>query len=335
VERELGQVIAYWEGRGWQVSFRETWGAGDATTFAREAVVTGCQAVFVAGGDGTVGEVAGGLAGSDVALGVLPAGVGNVWALEMGIPTPSPLRRHLLLDAAEALAEGEIRRIDLGRAGPVSTLSLGPCTLCPWAKGPRACCPGQVQSTKGLGHRTKGQCHFILWAGIGLDAEVIERMEPRTRPTKRLGTLAYVVAAVLVAKNFRGIRTRVVIDGRSINTRSILIIVSNVQLYARLMRVAAEAYLDDGLLDVCIFKGGNFASTVQHAIKIFAHRHLRDPQVEYYQCRKVSISTATPLPVQADGDPIGATPMEFEIVPQALNVIVPQNSSRRLFRNAR
>ena len=295
VERELEQVIAYWEGRGWQVSFRETWGAGDATTFAREAVASGCQAVFVAGGDGTIGEVADGLAGSDVALGVLPAGVGNVWALEMGIPTPSPLRRHPLLDAAEVLAEGEIRRIDLGRAG---------------------------------------QRHFILWAGVGLDAEVAERMEPRSRPTKRLGTLAYAVAAALVAKDFRGTRTRVVIDGRSINTRAILVIVSNVQLYARLMRVAAEAYLDDGLLDVCIFKGSNLASTVQHAIKVFAHRHLRDPQVEYYRCRKVSISTATPLPVQVDGDPIGTTPMEFEIVPQALNIIVPQNSSERLFLHA-
>ncbi|MBM4464223.1 MAG: diacylglycerol kinase family lipid kinase [Chloroflexi bacterium] len=296
VQRELEQVVAYWERRGWEVSFRQTWGAGDATTFAREAVATGCQAVFVAGGDGVVGEAADGLAGSDVALGVLPAGVGNVWALEMGIPTPSPLRRHPLLDAAEVLAQGEIRRIDLGRAG---------------------------------------QRHFILWAGIGLDAKVAERMEPRDRPTKRLGTLAYAVAAVLVAKDFRGTRTRVVIDGQNINTRSILIIVSNAQLYARLVRVAAEAYLDDGLLDVCIFKGVNLASTVHHAIRVFAHSHLRDPQVEYYRCRKVSISTATPLPVQVDGDPIGTTPMEFEIVPQALNIIVPQNSSPRLFLNAR
>jgi diacylglycerol kinase (ATP) len=253
VRRELGRVIAYWEGRGWQVSSRETWGPGDATTFAREAVVTGHQAVFVAGGDGTVGETADGLAGSDVALGVLPTGAGNVWALEMGIPTPSPMRRHPLLDAAEVLAEG---------------------------------------------------------------------------------TLVYAVAAVLVAKDSRGTRTRVIIDGHRIATRSMLVIVSNAQLYAKLVRVAAEAYLDDGLLDVCIFKGVNLASTVHHAIKVFARRHLRDPQVEYYQCKKVSISTATPLPVQVDGDPIGTTPMEFQIVPQALNIIVPQNSSKRLFLNA-
>jgi YegS/Rv2252/BmrU family lipid kinase len=250
--------------------------------------------VFVAGGDSTVSEAADGLAGSDVALGVLPAGVGNVWALEMGIPTPSPLRRHPLLDAAEALAEGEIRRIDLGRAG---------------------------------------LRHFILWSGIGLDAEVTERMEPRDRPAKRLGTLAYAVAAVLVAKDYRGTRARVEIDGRSINTRCILVLISNAQLYAKLVRVAAEAYLDDGLFDVCIFKGVNLASTVHHAIMVFARRHLCDPQVEYYQCKKVSISTATPLPVQVDGDPIGTTPIEFEIVPQALNVIVPQNSSRQLFLN--
>jgi len=294
VRRELEQVMAFWEGQGWQVRFRETWGPGDVTTFAREAVATGCHRVFVAGGDGTVSEAANGLAGSNVALGVLPAGVGNVWALEMGIPTPSPMRRHPLLDAAVALAEGEIRRIDLGKAG---------------------------------------QRHFILWAGIGLDAEVTERMEPRARPTKRLGTLAYAVAAVLVAKDFRGTRTRVVIDGHRINTRSMLVIVSNAQLYARLVRVAAEAYLDDGLLDVCIFKGSNLASTIHHAVRIFARRHLRDPLVAYYQCKKVSIRTATPLPVQVDGDPIGTTPMEFEIVPQALNVVVPQGSSRQLFLN--
>jgi len=297
VRRELEQVMAYWEGRGWEVIFRETWGPGDATTFAREAVADGCQAVFVAGGDGTLGEAADGLAGSNVALGVLPAGVGNVWALEMGIPTPSPRRRHPLLDAARVLAEGEIRRIDLGRAG----------------------FPGA------------GQRHFILWAGIGLDAKVTERIEPRARPTKRLGTLAYAVAAVLVAKDFRGTRTRVVIDGRRINTRSILILISNAQLYAKLVRVAAEAHLDDGLLDVCIFKGVNLASTIHHAVRVFARRHLRDPQVEYYQCRKVSISTATPLPVQVDGDPIGTTPMEFKIVPRALNVIVPRNASQQLF----
>jgi YegS/Rv2252/BmrU family lipid kinase len=258
-------------------------------------VATGCQAVFVAGGDGTVGEAADGLAGSDVALGVLPTGVGNVWALEMGIPTPSPMRRHPLLDAAEVLAEGEIRRIDLGKAG---------------------------------------QRHFILWAGIGLDAKVTERMEPRDKPAKHLGTLAYAVAAVLVAKDFRGTRTRVIIDGHRINTRSMLVIVSNAQLYAKLVRVAAEAYLDDGLLDVCIFKGVNLASTVHHAVRVFARRHLRDPQVEYYRCRKVSISTATPLPIQVDGDPVGTTPMEFEIVPQALNIIVPRNLSQRLFLHA-
>ena len=112
-----------------------------------------------------------------------------------------------------------------------------------------------------------------------------------------------------------------------------LVIVSNAQLYARLVRVAAEAYLDDGLLDVCIFKGSNLASTIHHAVRIFARRHLRDPLVAYYQCKKVSIRTATPLPVQVDGDPIGTTPMEFEIVPQVLNVIVPQDSSRQLFLN--
>jgi len=291
VRRELKEVIEYLESEGWRITWRETWGPGDATTFAREAVATGHEAAIVAGGDGTLGEAAHGLAGSEVALGVLPIGVGNVWALQMGIPTPSPLRRHLL-DAARVLTEGQIRRVDLGRAG---------------------------------------KRHFLLWAGIGIDARVTERIEPRSRAKKRLGVLAYVVAAFLVAKDFRGTHVRATIDGRQMRTRAILMLISNAQLYARYVRAAPQARLDDGLLDICIFKGYGFPSTVHHAVTALSGHHLSDPQVEYRQARRVAIRTANPMPVQVDGDPIGTTPMEFAVVPRALNVIVPQSAPAELF----
>ena len=58
---------------------------------AREAVQAKAEAVLVAGGDGTIGAMAGELAGSDCALGVLPAGTANVWARAMGLPRPAPL----------------------------------------------------------------------------------------------------------------------------------------------------------------------------------------------------------------------------------------------------
>ena len=292
VRREIEQVTGFLKQRDWRIDLRETHGATDATSFAREAVALGKEAVLVVGGDGTINEVVNGLAGSEVAVGLLPAGTGNVWAMEMRLPIPGPIRWHTLLDATKSLVRGEIRRIDLGRVN---------------------------------------DRYFLLWGGIGLDAQVTQRMEPRTRTTKRLGALAYGITAFLVAKDFRGTRTRVVADGQKIRTRSMLIIISNAQLYARIARVASCAYLDDGLLDVCVFKGSGLPMTLLHVAHILTERHLQDPRVAYIQARRVTIETKRPLLVQVDGDPIGTTPVTFEAVPQALHIIVPPEVPPWLF----
>ncbi|MFZ5919228.1 MAG: diacylglycerol/lipid kinase family protein [Chloroflexota bacterium] len=292
VRREVGQVMGFLRQQGWQMQLCETRGPCDATAFARQAVATGKGVVLVVGGDGTINEVVNGLAGSEVAVGLLPAGTGNVWAMEMRLPTPGPIRSHKLLDATRSLARGQVRPIDLGRAN--------------------------------------GR-YFLLWGGIGLDAQVTHRMEPRTRRTKKLGALAYGVTAVLVAKDFRGTRTRVLFDGQTIRTRSMLIIISNAQLYARIARIATRAYLDDGLLDVCVFKGSGLAMTLLHVAHVLTERHLRDPHVSYVQARQITIETRQPMPVQVDGDPIGTTPVTFEAVPGALRIIVPPEVPPWLF----
>lgn len=292
VRSELKQVVTFLKRRGWQIDLRETRGTTDATTFAREAAAMGKGAVLVVGGDGTINEVVNGLAGSEVAVGLLPAGTGNVWAMEMRLPIPSAIRWHTLLDATKSLVRGEVRRVDLGRVN---------------------------------------ERYFLLWGGIGLDAQVTQRMEPRTRTAKRLGALAYAITAFLVAKDFRGTRTRVVADEQKIRTRSMLIIISNAQLYARVARIASRAYLDDGLLDVCVFKGSGLPMTLLHVSHILTGRHLQDPRVAYLQARRVRIETRRPMPVQVDGDPIGMTPVTFEAVPRALRIIVPPEVPLWLF----
>ncbi len=92
----------------WDV--RLTKKAGDAQQFAREAVAAGVDAVAVYGGDGTVMEVAGALAGSNVPLAIFPGGTANVMSVELGIPGD--------LSEAVALVSGqarEIRTLDMGR----------------------------------------------------------------------------------------------------------------------------------------------------------------------------------------------------------------------------
>ncbi len=95
---------------GWETSLETTAAPSHATELARVAAERGLDAVVACGGDGTVHEVANGLAGSPTALAVVPGGTANVWAKEARLP-----RRP---DAAvRLLAEGETRTIDLGRAG--------------------------------------------------------------------------------------------------------------------------------------------------------------------------------------------------------------------------
>ncbi|MDE5810928.1 MAG: diacylglycerol kinase family lipid kinase [Muribaculaceae bacterium] len=72
--------------KGYQIDVRKTAAHGDATSLAREAVAKGYDAVFAAGGDGTVNETARALCGSKTALGILPAGSGNGLARHIGLP---------------------------------------------------------------------------------------------------------------------------------------------------------------------------------------------------------------------------------------------------------
>jgi diacylglycerol kinase (ATP) len=108
--RLLQRVLSGLAAEGLQVQVTPTSGPGDATRLAREAVERRCDVLVACGGDGTVNEVAGGVAGSDVPLLVIPGGTSNVLAREIGLP------RDLLVGAA-LLRKGAIRRISLGLAG--------------------------------------------------------------------------------------------------------------------------------------------------------------------------------------------------------------------------
>ncbi len=89
---------------------RFTTGPGDARLLAAQAASEGTRVVVAAGGDGTVNEVANGLAGSDAALGVLPMGTMNVFAKEHGLPDD-------LAGAWRIVSAGGVRQIDLAAAG--------------------------------------------------------------------------------------------------------------------------------------------------------------------------------------------------------------------------
>jgi diacylglycerol kinase (ATP) len=103
----LATAPAWLRLRGWAVEEHRTERAGHATELARQAVQSGYDAVIAVGGDGTINEVINGMAGSDTALAVIPAGTANVWAHEVRMP------RHPAA-VARLLDQGVVRQIDLG-----------------------------------------------------------------------------------------------------------------------------------------------------------------------------------------------------------------------------
>jgi diacylglycerol kinase family enzyme len=123
------------------------------------------------------------------------------------------------------------------------------------------------------------------------------------------------------------------VDGRVIKGRSLFILVSNAQLYGGVLRIAAEARLDDGLLDVVIFNGVGPSYSFRHLLSILGGRHLRDPSVRFLRGKRVIVHSAKPWPVQIDGDPAGKTPSVFQVIPRALRVLVPPTAPAALFVN--
>ena len=288
---ELATVVSYLEERGWGPALHITEAAGEATALARRAQDERMDAVFVAGGDGTINEVVNGLVGSEVAVGVLPAGTGNEWAKGLGLPRRSPIVWQPLVQSVKALLAGSVRRIDIG------------------------CANGR---------------YFLQWCGIGLDAEVTYAVEPRTRVQRRLGAVGYVAKGLGVAATLAGTRTRITIDGERIYRRCVLVVISNSPNYGG-VRMSMGARVDDGLLDVDVFAGNGFAASMRTFFSVVTGLHVHDPRHTVYRGRTIHVETDKPMAVHVDSEPFSWTPLECEVLPRSLSMMVPQHTSAHLF----
>lgn len=113
----LASLISRLEAGGFAVEAAPTAFRGQATELARERAEAGYEAVFSFGGDGTAREVAAGLLGTSVPLGVLPGGTANLLPLALGLPRDP-------LAAAEAMAACRPIPFDVGLAGEVPFLMM-------------------------------------------------------------------------------------------------------------------------------------------------------------------------------------------------------------------
>jgi YegS/Rv2252/BmrU family lipid kinase len=264
-----------------------TTGPSTAGEIARRAIAGGAGVIVAAGGDGTINEVAEGMVHSRVPLGILPAGTANVLAMETGMSTN-------LERAAREMADYRAERIAVG----------------------------------GLRFRNGGTFdrHFLLMAGIGLDAQVVYNIHAPLKA--RLGKVAYWVAGFsLVGTQLPEFEVRV--DGKSYLASFAL--VSRIRNYGGDLEIARSTSLLDDQFEVVLFTGRNSARYLKYFSGVVLNRLRGMAGVTILRAEKVCIpQTAERVHVQVDGEHAGKLPASLKIVPDAITLLLPPKYLRRL-----
>ena len=248
--------------------------AGEAEVLARHAVEEGFGRVVAAGGDGTVNHVANGIAGSDAALGILPMGTVNVFAMELGLPVND-------LDRCwEIIQTGTTRLVDL-----------------PSANGK----------------------YFVQLGGIGLDAQAVK--ETTLAFKRSLGPLSYLISAAHIAARQP---PKLLIESQDAPMQEgSFVLVGNGRLYGGPFPFFKQAVVDDGLLDVVLFKRLGFLEILKYLHDVVFSSDIRVPEIEYFQTSQLRVSSEQDVPVELDGELAGNCPVDFQMHEKALPVLSP------------
>jgi len=251
--------------------------AGEAEALARRAVEEGFGRIVAGGGDGTVNHVANGIAGSNAALGILPMGTVNVFAMELGLPSDD---LALCWDIIEA---GKMRLVDLPSAN--------------------------------------GKC-FVQLGGIGLDAQAVK--ETTLAFKRSLGPLSYLISAAHIAARQA---PKLFIESENASVREgSFVLVGNGRLYGGPFPFFKQAIIDDGLLDVVVFKRLGYLEIIKYLHDVVFSSDIRVPEIEYFQTRHLRVSSEQDVPLELDGELAGNCPVEFQMHEKALRVLAPTAS---------
>jgi YegS/Rv2252/BmrU family lipid kinase len=161
---------------------------------------------------------------------------------------------------------------------------------------------------------------FLSVAGIGFDAECVLRMSATRRGHITHLDYFWPIWRTYWAHQFP--RIQIEIDGRLVFDGRGFAILGILPRYSAGMRILAEAVVDDGLLDVCIFPCTGRRQMLGHAVRALAHRHVGRGGVRYLRGRHIVVTSNQCVPVEIDGDPAGSLPAEFTVLPHAARFLI-------------
>ncbi len=270
---------------------------------AKQALESGADLVVAVGGDGTVRAVAQALAGSDVPMGILPMGTGNLFARNLDLPlgeTQSLLR---------TLLEGDERTVDVG-----------------WMDVSRA--PGQGEDGRHL---------FLVIAGAGFDAEMVAGADESLK--KRLGWFAYFFAAIHHLGEKR-MKARVSVDGgEQVESTMRTVLMANIGQLPGGITLVPDATMDDGHLDIATLDArGGLVGWTELFGQVMAQgaglkdtsllRVLNTSRIDHVRGKQFDIEMEQPQKVQVDGESLGrASKVHAFVQPGALKLRVPPGNN--------
>jgi YegS/Rv2252/BmrU family lipid kinase len=276
VGRELPRLVQVLTEAGADPVVLATEHPGHATELARRAATEGAETVVAVGGDGTVNEVVNGLIKDDRLVGRAVLGV-------VSAGSGADFARTFALPGH---ANGGVRGI-VGPATPIDVVRL------------------TFETPEGTATR-----YFVNIAEAGMGAATVVAAD---RLPRRLGKARYLVAFWPTLVRFDPAEVTVTVDEESVTATAHNVIVANGGYFGGGMNISPKSQPDDGVVEVQVNIGPK-RQALTLIPKIFKGRHLPDDRIIEMAGRRGSVETEEPMPVEADGEILGTTPMRFEVL---------------------
>jgi diacylglycerol kinase (ATP) len=270
---------------------------------------TEADVILIFGGDGTVHRHLEQLVKLQLPVLIIPCGSGNDFARALNLRTvrDSVKAWHSFLSGGS-----NVRRIDLGLITP---LMINP------QKADALLSPSRY-SVPGIRY------YFCCVGGVGLDSEIARRANELPRWLRGHG--GYVFSLLPALFQFAAFPMTISVPGAenpdvfvTHSTKpTILAAFANAPSYGGGMKIAPQARLDDGQLDICVISDINKLKLFCLFPTVYFGKHLSVPQVEYFQAHRLRLETEKPLDVYADGEYVCQTPIAVNVARAALRVVV-------------
>lgn len=186
----------------------------------------------------------------------------------------------------------------------------------------KACCDIIIKgNTKYIDLGRVNDRHFINVCSAGLLTEVAYKTE--TNMKNALGQIAYYIKGIEEIPKYAPIKMRLVSEDRVIEDNMLLLLILNGSSAGGFNRLAPDAVIDDGRMNVIAIKAANISNTLSIFLKIIRGEHIGDPNIYYFSANRLTVECNQLCGTDIDGEKGPAFPLDIEVMHQFLEVIVP------------